>query len=403
MNLPSPSSPLRVALIGVSGYGRVYLRLVRELQEAGHLRLVCATIINPGEETETVAELTREGTRIHGSYETMLAAEAADLDACLIPTGIPWHARMTIAALRAGLHVLVEKPLAGDAADAAAVRAAERASGRCIAVGFQDLYPPGTLALKQALCGGLIGRLTGVRVIGVWPRTTSYFQRNYWSGRMAASGATVRDSTLQNGLAHFVHLALFLVAPAVRRATEARVDDVELFRAHAIEGFDTAVARGVTSEGVRWWFGVSHASAEHHDVIVRVEGTDGAMEWNHEQRTITLDTPRGRETRPLPTLMDTRREMMTNFIARCRGEAAFIADSAMAEEHVKFIEALHRQGEILTVDKTLIDRVPAEKGELVAIRDINRLLGEAYDQQARLADVGFTGRVTWPRGVAVNE
>jgi predicted dehydrogenase len=398
MTALSSSPPLRVALIGVSGYGRVYLRLVREFQEAGRLRLVAATIINPEEEAQTVAELTRAGTRIHGSYETMLATEAAELDACLIPTGLPWHARMTIAALRAGLNVLVEKPLAGDHADALAVREAERASGRFIAVGFQDIFPPGTLALKEELGGGLIGQVTGARVIGVWPRTTAYFERNNWSGRMAASGATVRDSTLQNGLAHFVHLALFLVAPETRRAAEARLEDVELFRAHDIEGFDTAVARGSTPEGTRLWFGVSHASAEHHDVIVRVEGTQGAVEWHHEKREVRLWTAAGREIRPLPTLMDTRREMMTRFIARCRGDNVFIADSAMAEQHVKFIEALHDQGVIQTVDESWIERVPTETGELVAIRDINRYLREAYDRQACLADVGFTGQAEVEQG-----
>src|SRR5690606_37279986 len=112
----------------------------------------------------------------------MLREQRGRIDLCLIPTGIPWHARMTIAALRAGANVLVEKPLAGSIAEVEAVHAEEKRSGKFVAVGFQDLYDPGTAWLKKELVSGTIGTIQAVRFLGLWPRRRSYFTRNEWAG-----------------------------------------------------------------------------------------------------------------------------------------------------------------------------------------------------------------------------
>ena len=175
----SSTNTVRVALIGVSGYGRIYLELARAAQARGRTRTHCGgNFINPAEEPAIEAQLLQAGCRIYRDYEEMLRQEAGRLELCLIPTGIPWHARMTIAALQAGANVLVEKPLAGSLAEVASLRAAEQASGRFVAVGFQDIYSPVNRWLKQQLCAGAIGRLHTVRFLGLWPRPAAYFTRN---------------------------------------------------------------------------------------------------------------------------------------------------------------------------------------------------------------------------------
>ena len=108
-----------MALIGVSGYGRIYLQLLQECQALGRLKLVAAVIINPEEERDTLSWLTARGCRVYTHYEQMLMEEAGRVDLCLVPTGIHWHARMTVAALRNGANVLVEKPLCASMAEVA--------------------------------------------------------------------------------------------------------------------------------------------------------------------------------------------------------------------------------------------------------------------------------------------
>ena len=92
----------RVALIGVTGYGGIYLQLVREALEKKAINLVAAVIINRDQAQETVDELSAGGTTIYSSFDEFLAHQSGKIDLCLIPVGIQWHARLTISALQAG-------------------------------------------------------------------------------------------------------------------------------------------------------------------------------------------------------------------------------------------------------------------------------------------------------------
>jgi len=72
----TPSSRPRVALIGVSGYARIYLALARAAHERGEIDLCAAVIINPAEEAAIESELRARGCVIYRDYEAMLKAEA---------------------------------------------------------------------------------------------------------------------------------------------------------------------------------------------------------------------------------------------------------------------------------------------------------------------------------------
>ncbi len=290
--MPSPNGSRlpRVALIGVSGYGSIYLQLIREALNQGTMRLTAAVVINPDQVPDIVAELRAKGTVIYGSSEEFYTREAGRIDLCLIPTGIQWHARLTIAALQAGMNVLVEKPLCGSVADCAAIRRAETEAGRWVAVGFQDIYAIEAQWLKAQILGGAIGELREVRMLGLWPRPRAYFARTGWAGRREADGAAVLDSPLNNAFAHFINLGLYFAGRETSASASVTVDSAELLRAHRIEMFDTALVLGHSPEGVRFWFGVSHAIAQNRQPEIYLHGSTGRAEWWHEQRCVVLDT-----------------------------------------------------------------------------------------------------------------
>ncbi len=387
--MPSPVShlPPRVALIGVTGYGTIYLNLVREALANREIELGAAVVINADEVPDVVTELRAHGATIYATADAFFAAEAGRIDLCMIPVGIQWHARLTITALRAGMNVLVEKPLAGSLADARAIRSAEASTGRWVAVGFQDLYAAEARWLKAQILGGAIGRLEEVRMLGLWPRPRSYFARNHWAGRVMADGASVLDSPLNNAFAHFVNLSLFFAGREAGASAEARVETAELYRAHRIEMFDTAIVRAAAESGPRFWFGVSHAISVTREPEICLLGSAGRAEWWHEQRCVVTDAAGRRKGTALPTSEHSRKRMFAAVLARLRDPACFVCTTAMAEMHTRLVDAVHDAAPVREFASDQIDwsRSESPGGEIPVVRGLADSLGRAFTNGSTLA------------------
>jgi predicted dehydrogenase len=99
--------------------------------------------------------------RAHDSYEALLADP--DLDAVYIPLPNHLHLDWTLAAVRAGKHVLCEKPLALSVADAERMVAAADAAGLHLMEAFMYRLHPSWLAVRQLIASGRIGRLQTVQ------------------------------------------------------------------------------------------------------------------------------------------------------------------------------------------------------------------------------------------------
>lgn len=381
--------PPRVALIGVSGYGTIYLQLLRDALRRKTVALKAAVIINQLEVPEIVAELKAAGATIYADADTFFARETGSIDLCLIPVGIQWHARLTIAALHAGMNVLVEKPLAGSLADIADIRRAEAESGRWVAVGFQDLYSLESRWLKTQLLAGVIGKIDSIRMIGLWPRPRTYFTRNHWAGRLRADGAAVLDSPLNNAFAHFVNLALYLAGPSEPESASVRVDSAELLRAHHIEMFDTAVVLGSSPAGVHFWFGASHAINILREPEIHLHGDAGSAVWRHESRCdLTFADGRSRSI-PLPDAFVCRRAMFDAALARLRDPAARVCTTAVAARHAEFVSAVQDAASVQTVPESLVDCTPTPAGdsEIPCVQGLDETLARAFASGSPLVAV----------------
>jgi predicted dehydrogenase len=169
-----------VCVIGVSGFGNAHYSTLLSEHAAGNVALVGATIINQEEEAQKCTHLRELGCLLFDNYREMLTDLRGRADLCVIPTGIPWHMPMTVAAVEAGMHVLVEKPAAGCMRDVRAMRQAAARAGKVVAVAFQHLYAPATLETKRAILDRAIGDIQVMKCRGLWPRDNRYYTRNTW-------------------------------------------------------------------------------------------------------------------------------------------------------------------------------------------------------------------------------
>jgi predicted dehydrogenase len=98
--------------------------------------------------------------RAYGSYEALLADP--DVDAVYIPLPNHMHAPWTIAAARAGKHVLCEKPLGLDAAEAQGMADACREAGVLLMEAFMYRHHPSWVLVRELVAAGRIGTITAV-------------------------------------------------------------------------------------------------------------------------------------------------------------------------------------------------------------------------------------------------
>ena len=123
--------------------------------------------------SEVVAIASRDGVngrrvatelgipRAHDSYEALLADP--EVDAVYIPLPNHLHREWTLAAARAGKHILCEKPLALTSADAEAMVEAADASGVRLMEAFMYRLHPSWVAVRELVEGGRIGRLQAIQ------------------------------------------------------------------------------------------------------------------------------------------------------------------------------------------------------------------------------------------------
>ncbi len=380
---------IRAALVGVSGYGRWHLLMLAEQALLGRVRLVAATVINQKQEAGLCDRLRAHGVELFDDYAAMLAALAGRVDLVLIPTGIHHHAAMTIAALRAGAHVLVEKPLCGTLQEADAIIAAARAAGRTVSVGFQDLHPPLVHDMKRRLLAGEIGTVRRVVVRAHWPRPSAYFTRNGWAGRARADGTWVLDSLVNNACAHFLMLALFWAGADAESAAEPVSVEGTLLRVHPIETFDTASFRLATPGGPDIEFHGTHVGNRELRPEVRVIGETGELVWTYERDCVLRRADGTSLALPVPDQLSTRLLVLENALTRIAGLPAFVVTPALARAHTRVVHALHALLPIHTVAAEHLVSHTETAGVFVHLPGIDDALERAAREGLPLASLGL--------------
>jgi UDP-N-acetylglucosamine 3-dehydrogenase len=158
----SDRRPLRAGVIGLGMMGRNHVRVWDEAVE--DVDLVAVADPDP-----KAVERATAGRRARGfdDVDRMLAEEELDLVSIVAPTSL--HLPVTLAALRAGANVLVEKPIAATSDEASEMIEAATAAGRMLTVGHIERFNPAIRELRRRLTDGELGRIFQIKATRLGP------------------------------------------------------------------------------------------------------------------------------------------------------------------------------------------------------------------------------------------
>ena len=192
-----PKEQLNFAIVGC---GRIASRHAKHIEQTGRLVALCDI---DASRARTLGD--KYDASQYQDLAEMLAREADNIDVVSICTPNGLHAEHAIAALRAGCHVLCEKPMAIHTADCGQmIQEAERANRRLFVV-KQNRFNPPVSAVKQLIDGGQLGRIYSVQLNCFWNRNANYY-RESWKGTLDLDGGC-----LYTQFSHFVDLLYWLV------------------------------------------------------------------------------------------------------------------------------------------------------------------------------------------------
>lgn len=351
---------VQTAVIGVRGVGKGHIQNLRQ-----HPHAVLAAVADLDED---MANQAVEGTqaKIYTDYRRMI--EAVSLDAVVIATPHHLHAPMTLFALEAGLHVLVEKPIAMRVSEADRMVQTATERKRVLAVGHNYWTFPGNRTLKTLIDDGQIGPVT--RVLWQWleNRPEAYYRRDIWRCTWRHAGGGV----LMNQASHDVDLLCWLMGDPVE------VSAMIANRAHAHEVEDTAVASIRFAGGAL--ANVQFSTATHRLNYRQVWGERGMILFQDE-RNANVHAPEifrlARYAEPLPRVIQNHPDLtgqpeitwqnvacdhasgpslLDSFIDAIRHGGQPVADGLSARRTLELINAIVLSGVQKTTVKMPLDR-----------------------------------------------
>lgn len=236
------------------------------------------------------------------------------VQAVYIGTPVFLHAEQTIQSLRAGRHVLCEKPMAMNEAEARAMVQAADESGKTFGVAYYRRCYPKVQRAKQLLEAGVIGKPVFAELTNhMWFDGTG--KRNWLFDPAKAGGGPLFDVA-----SHRIDVLNFLFGQPLRAIGQLS----NVVHHYAVE--DNATVMIEYAGGVRGVVDVRWHSKVHRDEC-RIRGTDGEMELSPLNGP-DLVYPGGHES--LPTHANLHYPIIENFVDAVEGKAPLLSSGASA-------------------------------------------------------------------------
>lgn len=184
----------------IVGCGRIAERHAEIINSIANLKAVCD--IKP-ERVKLFAE--KYNAAPYNSIDELLKSEP-DVHVISVCTPNSLHSEHTILSLRAGKHVLCEKPMAISVTECNNMMIEADKSGKDLFIVKQNRFNPPIAALKNVINENKLGKILSVELNCFWNRNDDYYKMSDWKGKKALDGGT-----LFTQFSHFIDLLYWLI------------------------------------------------------------------------------------------------------------------------------------------------------------------------------------------------
>ncbi|GMK45190.1 oxidoreductase [Paenibacillus glycanilyticus] len=200
---------LKVAIIGSGAISRAHIDAYQKFSD--RCRIVAVTDIYLDKAESRIAQCGLTEAKAYSDYKELLEQ---DIDLVSVCTPPYTHAEIAVDFLRAGKHVLVEKPMASSLEECDAMNRAAEESGKLLSIVAQNRFRTPMMKLKGVLDSGLIGPVVHSQVDSFWWRGHCYYDL-WWRGTWEKEGG---GCTLNHAVHHIDALLWMMGRPAELQA-----------------------------------------------------------------------------------------------------------------------------------------------------------------------------------------
>lgn len=254
----------------IIGCGSIYKSHADSLQMNQNSQIVAVVDIN--------AKRAKEASEIYNckfytDYEEMLKNEEVQVVHICTPHYL--HAPMAIDAMKAGKHVLVEKPVAINVSEAEEMAKVAKANNKKLSVCFQNRYNSTYLKVKQIIDEGRLGAIKGIKGLVTWYRNEEYYTNSLWRGKWKTEGGGV----LINQAIHTLDFMQYIAGPVKRLKGNV---DTRLLK-NVIEVEDTADVTLQFESGAVGIFFATNSFTRNSSVDIEIHCEKGVLRINEEE------------------------------------------------------------------------------------------------------------------------
>lgn len=223
------------------------------------------------EKLDKIKELYPE-TLTYTDFDEMLKNPDIDAVSIAVPSGM--HADFAVKAMKAGKHVLVEKPIDITVEAALRIEQARQETGMKAGVVHQNRYNPDMTPMHDAVINGRIGRVLFGDFAVKWHRTQEYYDNGGWRGTWEMDGG----GSLMNQAVHTVDLMQWMMNSDVESVTS----QMAIYN-HKIETEDFTASLIKFKSGAVATFISTTCAYPGISTDIRVYGTEGSIEADQDE------------------------------------------------------------------------------------------------------------------------